>query len=172
LSVLLVAPHADDESLFACYQLIRLKARVLVCLDSGPVRSLEMEDAMDVLGRDWTMLDVPEERPDWMAVREGIASEVRRASTVIAPAFEVDGHEHHNQVARITDSFGHAHVIRYLTYRRGYGRSKGAVTCVGDKFERDLKLTALRCYQSQMVDPATAPWFPGGEYATFEEWVV
>jgi LmbE family N-acetylglucosaminyl deacetylase len=170
--VLLVAPHADDECLFACYQLIRLKAKVLVCLDSGLIRCLEMEDAMDVLGRDWSMLRVPEEKPDWMAVREGIASEVRQAGTVIAPAFEEGGHEHHNQVARIVNSFGHTHIIRYLTYRRGQGRSQDGIEIDGSMVERDLKLAALQCYQSQWIDPDTAPWFPGGAYSTYLEWIA
>lgn len=172
MSAVLVAPHADDESLFACYQLIRLRAKVLVCLDSGLTRCREMEDAMDVLGRDWAMLRVPEKTPNWIDVREGIASEMRQATTVIAPAFEDGGHEHHNQVARIVDSFGHPHVIRYRTYVRGQGRSTGGIQVVADGFERDLKLAALQCYQSQWQDPATAPWFPGGEYGTYLEWIA
>ena len=38
--------------------------------------------------------------------------------------------------------------------------------------ELDLKLAALQCYQSQWENPDTAPWFPGGAYSTFLEWIA
>jgi LmbE family N-acetylglucosaminyl deacetylase len=172
LTALLVAPHADDECLFACYLLMRLRAKVLVCLDSGLTRFMELEDAMGVLGRDWRMLRVDEDKPDWTAVREAIGEEARRASTVLAPAFEEGGHEHHNEVARIVGQLGHSHKIHYLTYRRGHGRSTDGLVVKATRPERDMKLAALQCYQSQWEDPDTAPWFPGGEYSTFLEWVA
>ena len=172
MSALLIAPHADDECLFACYQLIRLKAKVLVCLDSGLNRYLELEAAMDVLGREFRMLWVDETKPDWTAVLKGIGEEARQAGTVIGPAFEEGGHEHHNEVARLVGQLGHSHKIHYLTYRRGHGRSTDGLVVKSTRAERDLKLAALQCYQSQWEDPATAPWFPGGEYSTYLEWVA
>lgn len=172
VSAVLFAPHADDECLFACYLLIRLRAKVVVCLDSGLTRFLEMKDAMGVLGRDWRMLHVDEAEPDWDAVRDAIGEQARRASTLIAPAFEEGGHEHHNEVARIVDALGHSHKIRYVTYRRGQGRTTTDYRVEGTVHEQELKLQALRCYASQIADPDTAPWFPSGAYHTLTEWVA
>ena len=172
MSAVLFAPHADDECLFACYLLIRLRAKVVVCLDSGLIRFMELEDAMGVLDRDWRMLRVDEAEPDWAEVRDAIGEEARRATTLIAPAFEEGGHEHHNEVAQIVNSLGHSQIIRYVTYRRGHGRTTTDTYVQGSIHDQELKLTALRCYESQIEDADTAPWFPGGAYHTLNEWVA
>ena len=171
MNALLVAPHADDESLFACYLALRLRARVVVCLDSGLIRFLELTDAMDVLGCEWSMIRTPEDDPNWGLVQSTIEWDAKDATTLIAPAYEDGGHEHHNRVARIVDELDHPHVVRYLTYVRGRGRSTG-VEVPSSQPMRDLKLAALLCYQSQIKNPATAPWFPGGAYSDMREWIA
>lgn len=176
MSAILFAPHADDESLFAFYQLIRTQADVLLVLDPGDQRRAEFAAAMGIAG-------VPPERWTWNNVdptdrfwAEAAAELCRLAflrgyDTIIAPAYEDGGHEHHNAVAKVAEALAPPRLIRYLTYRRGYGRSRG-VEVIADKAERDLKLAALQCYQSQWEDPKTAPWFPGGSYGTYQEWVA
>jgi len=176
LKALLLAPHADDESLFAFYTMMREDADVLLMLDSGEKRREEFAAAMEVSGRmgdRWIWNSVPEDNPDWLAVGELTLLLAVDYDLLIAPAWEEGGHEHHNEVARLADRLNtliHIPSIRYLTYKRGHGRTVG-VEVVADPAERDLKLAALQCYQSQWENPATAPWFPGGEYGTYQEWI-
>lgn len=172
MSAVLFAPHADDESLFAFYAMMREDARVHVLLHSGSIRRGEFTAAMATCGRTWTYSHIPEDDPDWEMIAVLIADAAAAADVVIAPAFEQGGHEHHNQVAQIVAACEHPNVISYLTYRRGHGRSEGVETTPLSPEMRDMKLAALQCYRSQWEDPKTAPWFPGGEYGTYREWVA
>ncbi len=170
MSAILFAPHPDDECLFAFYTAVREQAHVHVLLDSIPSRKHEFEAAMTVAGLGWTYSTMWEGNPDWDLLAMVIAQEAADYDTVIAPAVEYGGHEQHNAVGQIVDGLGHPNVIRYLTYVRGQGRTKGKEV-VGGPITQDLKLAALQCYVSQWEDPATAPWFPGGAYGTYQEWV-
>jgi len=149
--------------------MMREDAHVHVLLDSGPTRRHEFEAAMTVAGRGWTYSNLPEPDADWTAISAVVKAQMGGFDVVISPAWEQDGHEHHNAVATIVNRINHPRVIRYLTYRRGHGRSIGTPV-EADPILADLKLQALQCYQSQWDDPATAPWFPGGEYGTYMEW--
>lgn len=173
----LFAPHADDESLFAFYTMMREDAHVHVLLDSIPSRMDEFAAAMQVAGRGWTYSTMWEKYPNWDLLGEIIADTASGYETIIAPAYEDGGHEHHNAIATMVDALEPVldpgtRFIRYLTYVRGRGRSTHG-TEVGPSSLKlvDLKLAALQCYQSQWDDPATSPWFPGGKYGTAQEWV-
>jgi hypothetical protein len=152
--------------------MMREDAHVHVLLDSIPSRMEEFQAAMKVARRGWTFSTVWEHNANWKLIAEIVAEEAAEHETVIAPAYEAGGHEHHNMVALIVNELRHPNVIRYLTYVRGQGRSDRGklVHCTPEL--ADLKLAALQCYQSQWENPATAPWFPGGEYGTYQEWVV
>lgn len=169
---LLLAPHPDDESLFAFYQLLRHQAHVYVLLDSIPSRQAEFAAAMRIAGRSWTYSNIWEGDPKWRILEGAIATDAADYDTLIAPAFEEGGHEHHNRVASIVDTLSHPRVIRYLTYRRGYGRSEGGIKIAASLEERQLKARALNCYVSQRHDPQTAAWFPAGAYGTLDEWII
>lgn len=174
MTALLFAPHGDDETLFAFYQLLRYRPHVVICLYSDSTRVRETVCAMKHVGCSFEQWDSPESNPDWRRIADQIRKVLdrERPTVVIAPAWEEGGHEHHNAVADAFSADDAETVIRYLTYRRGHGRSRNGTEVVADKYERDLKLAALQCYQSQWENPATAPWFPGGEYGTYQEWVA
>lgn len=171
MSAILFAPHPDDESLFAFYTMVREEAHVHTLLDSIPTRHDEFVAAMEVAGRSWTFSSMWEGDPDWDVLGRVIVQEAADYDTVIAPAFEQGGHLQHNAVAQIVSSLNHPRVISYMTYRRGHGRSTG-IEVIADETLRFRKLAALQCYRSQIEDRATRPWFPGGEYGTYQEWVA
>lgn len=172
MSTILFAPHADDECLFAFYTMLRTEAHVHVLLDSVPSRRAEFEAAMKIVRRSWTYTEMWEGEPGWKTIAAEMDIEARTSDLVIGPAYEDGGHEHHNAVAQIVDSLDHPNVIRYVTYRRGFGRTMTANEVKGSAAEEELKLRALLCYESQINDPATHPWFPGGEYHTLSEWIA
>ena len=170
---MLLSPHADDECLFAFYTMMRLEADVLLCLNDDPARELEFHAAMDVAGRTRSVLNASDSEPDWNDVRWQIECAASLYDVLIAPAYESGGHEQHNRIALIVNELGHPNVERYLTYRRGHGRSIGGTNVTSDDPGlRDLKLEALQCYVSQWENPATSPWFPGGIYGTYMEWTT
>ena len=173
MSAVVFAAHNDDESLFCFYQLLRLRPHVVVCLRAArnhQQREAETEAAMAVAGRTWEQWDFPEDRFDWDALRREINRAANNFATVIAPAWETGGHEHHNAVADACAEIRPD--VRYLTYRRGFGRSEGGIKIAPSLWERELKARALNCYVSQRQDERTSAWFPPGAYGTLDEWII
>lgn len=188
---LFLAPHNDDETLFAAYTILRHRPHVLVCLRSyvqagrlygqrpnvfGPdheTREIETGAALGILGTTWEQLPVRDDTPDWDALRailEVYADDAEYGGPVFAPAYEEDGHEHHNTVAELAGSvWPEERIVRYMTYRRGHHRSEG----VAVPFEPGwpgLKLRALACYRSQLELPDCFPWFNGP--GVLQEWML
>lgn len=163
--------NGDDAELFACYTLLRHKPRVIVCLDSGHERRRETEKAMGLLGCDWLASLLPETKVDEDALRGFLADlDGPAVERVFAPAVEEDGHEHHSLVGQLAlDVFG-IKVRPYMTYRRGFGRSKGKTAVIPTAVERAVKKAAINCYRSQVENPATAYWF-SDESAWWTEWL-
>ena len=163
MPALLLAPHADDETLFAFYTLLRDGADVLVCLEPGEQRRQELEAAMKVASRGWAIIDPaqPEDDPDWEAVGNKVAEHAAFYDTIIAPAFEGGGHEHHNQIATIAATLAKP-VTSYYTYERGYGRTTRGMYVIASAAERVLKRRAMDCYKSQIARDDTAIWFQVG----------
>lgn len=171
MTAVLLAPHNDDESLFAFYSLTRNQAHVIVVLRSmleaergGPTfetRERETDCAMRVAGRTWEQWPYPDSEPPWALIESRLEAVTEEVGTIIAPAYEEGGHEHHNELALIAqrlrpDGEG---LIQYLTYVRGQERSTGGTEIVPTLFEREQKRIALLCYQSQIDYEPTRPWF-------------
>lgn len=185
MGAILFAPHNDDESLFAFYQCLRHKPKVHIVFRSyrqwvsqnGPswrVREAETDCAMAVAGCEWVQHDANDLDPDLNLIADAIARVIEDANPgiVIAPAWEMGGHEDHNAIASIVHGVeGDFQRVEYLTYRRGHGRSENAAPILGTAEEEELKLRALLCYESQIEHAATSDWFPGGPYADMREWV-
>lgn len=161
MGALLLAPHADDETLFAFYTMLRDDAYVLVCLDSGHDRRQELKAAMKVANREWGYIEVPETAPDWNFVSDSIREVAKDHSTLIAPAYIGGGHEHHNEIAMIAATLG-LPTTWYHTYVRGQGRTAWGQAIIGSGAEMELKRRAMDCYASQIADPKTKPWFETG----------
>lgn len=174
MTAVLFSPHNDDETLFAFYSMVRYQAECIVVLRSmrqerqqnGPkssTRERETRCATTVAGVSyvqWTAFY--DDDPDW----EGVAAfmqgyiDLSEPDVVIAPAFEDGGHEDHNCVATLAEQLrGDHELVRFLTYKRGFGRSEDGGEVIPSPVERAQKAAALACYHSQKSHPPTAPWF-------------
>jgi LmbE family N-acetylglucosaminyl deacetylase len=179
MSAILLAPHNDDETLFAAYTCLRFKPLVAVCFQSisqervGISRSdreAETAEACAVLGVDYEQWEHPDDYTA-PAVHLNLGKDILAASDrfehCYAPMAENDGHEQHNQVHDLAvAAFGYDRVTRYMTYRRGSGRSRGNIA-PREKGWPAIKLRAMACYQTQIELLATRPWF---ECDWLDEW--
>ena len=175
MTAVLLAPHNDDETLFASFLIQQHRPRVIVCLRGHRrlwhVRERETDAAMRELGvESWSQWSFPDERPDWKAVRRAL--ETITADLVIAPhpEFERNGHDGTSQerfgVLQLDiiremalDVFGPERVLGYLTYTRWNGRSTWGEEVAPEAAWIAAKHRALACYRSQIAEPSTRPWF-------------
>jgi len=189
MSAILLAPHADDETLFASYVIQRDRPRVIVCLRStaqehrrgttAAVRVRELAAAMGELGADWAQWSFTDHDPDWSGMEQAMRTLTASRVYAPAPAFEQNGHApgqtpagfgvlQHDVIGQMAlDVFGAERVTGYTLYSRWGGRTR-AVEVVPEPEWVIGKLRALACYRSQIEDPATRPHFlePLREYLT------
>lgn len=160
----LLSPHNDDETLFACYTLIVEQPLVLVCLRApvayGPaeMREAETDAAMSVVGCDWRQLEFSADDPDWDGMRDLLAPILAVAGKVFAPWPEPLGHGQHNAVGELALEL-RPDAVLYTTYTHREGRSVGPEIVDPPAGGEDVKHEALRCYRSQAQDPRTAVHF-------------
>lgn len=168
-----LAPHNDDETLFAAYTLLRERPRVFVVFRSAKQeavgitwaeRESETDAALQILGCAYSQWEYPDDvlaselRP---FLEERLGRLAKTHETCFAPAVEEGGHEQHNLVGEAAlAAFGASRVRPYLTYRRGYGKTVGDEV-VPEPAEVAKKLRALACYESQIREPSCRPWFVG-----------
>lgn len=181
MNPIVLAPHGDDETLFAAYTCMRARAHVIVCShdpdpDVRKQRSLETTNAIQILGcshHEWPMSS---SNMDWDKAREHLEAwnssrlVASVADTVYAPAVDPEGHEQHNRIGEMAlEVFGEK-VIPYLTYApRGQRQTEGReVVPTAEEIQR--KLRALACYRSQIEHPSTRAWF--FELLDLREWLV
>lgn len=169
MSAVLFASHNDDEVLWTFYNLLRYKPHVIIVLRSyieaaqgGPHfvrREAETAAAMRIARVTWEQWDHPDIDPDFEVIGRQMVTAIHEGiDTVIAPAYEEGGHEHHNEIALLAQRLN-LDLVQYLSYVRSHGRSTGGTEIVPTLFEREQKKIALRCYQSQIDYEPTAPWF-------------
>lgn len=190
-TTVLLAPHHDDECLFAAFQILRVKPHVIVCtralvqqqrgytferngevLPISPLqREIETRDALEVLGADyWEQWDIPdglENQPvDAMrSLKQKIYELANDYFYCIAPAYEEDGHFDHNAIAwHAWGAFDQAMDGDRLTQYTTYtkeGRSRNGRPVEFEPHWPALKMRALACYESQIQHPSTRPHFMG-----------
>lgn len=171
---LLVAPHADDETLFAAYLVQRYDAFVVCVYDEG--RAGEFMAAARMLGVGAAQMSAQkgESEEGIESHLWGLAESLSEVLTgpIIVPAERIAGHEEHNIVARCCERVFEGHrLIRYLTYAPRGQRDRD-----GNPSEPDhpdcitKKLAAMSCYASQTLDPSTRPWFY--ELLDMREWTA
>lgn len=159
---LLLAPHADDESLFCSFLAQKYAADVVAVYDEG--REVELEHATSWLGCGFHQMPVPKGASEetveafLLGLRDPAGQDDWQR--VIAPDVEEFGHEEHNLVGRLALTvFSDIEIIRYRTYSPRGTRSHGTPV----KPERPewiaRKLAALSCYRTQIEDVTTRPWF-------------
>lgn len=182
---LFLSPHNDDETLFGAFTIQQHQPYVVVVFDSflqpsrgaqgcGAVaRRLETVNALDALGQQDHSRAFLGLRDDRDAAEDKIRAELElfrtlressrhpeRIEHVWIPAWEENGHEHHNLVGRVaSDVFHDISRTSYLTYTtQGKSRSASEVRPrSGEEIAR--KLRALACYTSQLqLDDRLGCW--------------
>ncbi len=168
-----VAPHNDDETLFGAFTLLREKPHVIVCLRSMVQelrgcgityrqREAETEAALRTLRvPSWEQWEILDSEPDW----ELIGERLRRldAGHVFAPAFEDGGHDHHNTIAELAARVFHGRLTAYLTYTHEKRSTNGQLVPFESEWI-ELKLMALLCYRSQILERSTRDHFLYPQY--------
>lgn len=172
--IVFLAPHNDDESLFGAYTLLRERPHVIVCLRSqrmgtpgyppplvdADTREAETEEAMNVLGIEWTQWPVLDSSVDWDELADRMTHLPRVFHRCYAPAVEHGGHVHHNLIGTLAlKVFGPGRVTPYLTYTNGTVRSSGGQLVPYEDGWPELKREALDCYRSQAAHPMTGHHF-------------
>ena len=183
MTAILLSPHCDDETLFAAYTCLRHRPYVVTCLyPADGDRVLETEAALDVLGCEGEQWGITAANPDWRQIDAHIARAASVYDTVFAPQpnHAENGHDpdrlpprgfgilHHDYVgAAALRAFGPDRTVLYQTYTRwGGGRTRGTTVPYEPSWP-GRKLRAMACYESQVNDPATQPWFAND---WLEEW--
>lgn len=177
----LLAPHNDDEALFAAFTLLRHRPHVVVCLrshkqgDNWPTRELETTRALRVLGDcTWEQWGLRDDRPDWAAMKAQIDQLAGQYDRCFAPfprfgangwsgldPMPPDGVCQHDRVGAIArESFGDR-FVGYLTYTKA-GKDDHGVRVPYEPEWVAAKLEALLCYPSQMLRREIAPHFLRG----------
>lgn len=162
---LLLAPHSDDEALFATYLQLRHRPLVVICLEGRRARHLvpnhvrvaETAAATRLLGCDYRQLPVPCDPPDWNLV-EAMLTEYK-PDKVFAPLPEFGGHPHHNAVGNLAQYLWPGQVEFYATYTGAGDRSTVGKRVPEEPGWQQLKQRALACYRSQNSKPDTAQHF-------------
>lgn len=181
-----LAPHNDDETLFAAYTLQRERPHVIVCTRAyGDYRRRERETQEAVYRltgsetyEQWTF---DAHAPDWAKMQDAIAG--LAGETVWAPAYNYveNGHAvgvpppvgwgvlQHDTVGWLTEQVLE-NVRHYCLYTRWNGRDTRGAGVEPSAMEIARKLEAVSQYISQIENPATRPWF----YDRFDmrEWVL
>lgn len=188
MTALLLAPHNDDETLFASFLIQRERPLVVVCFKAtkqtwqgvtGATRERETQAALEQLHpgyradgyEQWHDLDDsdPMTRPSSLRILGRLITaqvEAMHATKIVAPAVEpVGGHPQHDAVGIVASEVAQRFDIpleRYSTYRDGRGRSGHPNLFARLEPAGDeiaRKLRALACYESQHGLWATAHHF-------------
>jgi len=174
---LLISPHNDDETLFCAFTIMKEKPLVCVVFDSyiqvqrgntGATPDRRRDEtlcAMLELGTPGQLfLRLRDDAPDYERLRAWLRKQrdIIKVDGIICPAWEQDGHEQHNGVARICrDLWPDEQRTEYLTYTRTGGRSRGAHEVIPTPDMIARKHRALACYKSQMEVENCRSWFMG-----------
>lgn len=152
---ILLAPHADDETLFACYTLLREKPCVVLCLPGAErhgareVRQAEFATAMKIVGCPWISL---------MDIDLEAGLRLLKPDHVWAPLPEEGGNFDHNWIGGLALHLWPGAVTFYTTYTE-HGRTTAGELVEVEPHWLGLKRAALSCYKSQLASPGTRDHF-------------
>ena len=161
---ILLSPHADDETLFACYTLLRERPHVILCLSGAPrhgsneVRLAEFAAAMEIVGCSWTSLIDAELRDELSRLEP---------EHVWAPLPEPDGNGDHNWVGELALDLWPDNVTLYTTYTPASRTTQGELV-IPEPSWVNIKRSALACYRSQLMTPGVREHF----FRPFDEYLV
>ncbi len=179
VGALLLSPHnlGDDAVLFASFLCLRHRPHVVTVLRSvvqeangitATEREAEDTNAFRILGLTHEQWPYGDAAPIWGHIEQGMLTDLKSESVerVFAPWPEKGGHDHHNRVGELArDIFGDR-VTFYTTYRVGGPRTVGTPS-EPDPWMIPLKLSALACYESQILRGPRRFWMHG-----LDEWTM
>ena len=167
---LLLAPHNDDESLFAAFTLLRERPLVLIVTDSfiqpergdrgcsALERRQESIAACKILGSPVAFLGIRDTELTEELVAERLSFfkhlEFERC---YAPAIQ-GGNAQHDIIGKVAGQIFN-NVTHYTTYTKTELWTKGTIEVIATPKENDLKKKALACYKSQLNLGSTQPHF-------------
>jgi hypothetical protein len=141
MSTLILDVHGDDVPLFSAFTAMRERAYVQVVNPTVPVTEI---------GRAFLALDLI-----WLA-----DDDEREFDVVYAPAYHADGHEGHNEVSfGALEEWGRSKVRFYETYAPRGQRTRTETEVPYEPWMVARKLRALSCFESQIEQESTRPWF-------------
>lgn len=155
----LFSPHADDESLFAAYLIMRHRPRVIICHPSAgdygdtDVRHAESRAACDILGA----------RPVEQWAGGDLEAQMRtldakmKPSRVFAPSAQAS-HPDHRAVAEAAAAVFGDRVTRFHTYDAA-GKVRAGEPVPFEAGWPERKRRALACYQTQLAHPRARAFF-------------
>ncbi len=160
---ILLSPHADDETLFAAYTLLRENPLVVLCYPGAPrhgdfeTRLAEFTAAMETLDCPWVSL------VGYDQLEKALAK--MTPEHVYAPLPEVGGNADHNHVGDLAACLWPGDVTFYTTYTPGERTTVGWPVPAEESWP-ELKREALACYKSQQTNRGTREHFsrPLDEY--------
>lgn len=156
---LLLSPHADDETLFAAFTIIRYRPQVVICYPSSgdygdtETRLSESRAAVAILGggqvHQWDGTD--------LAAKMRAIDERLRPTIVFAPS-DVTSHPEHAAVAAAAAEVFRSRLHRFHTYRNGEKVRAGNPVPFEPGWP-ELKRQALACYVTQRAHLRAAMFF-------------
>lgn len=173
MKTILLAPHADDETLFAAWTVLRHRPDVAVVLAPKETERFdEAACAVALLGADLCWLPFTEHRPDWDGVAGCFDELAARYDRCYAPSFDFEANGHvegveprlgwgvfqHDMVGKLAKRVFGERTVAYCTYTRWGGRQVGVEVAFEPEW-LSVKLRAMACYASQHVNEATRSWF-------------
>ena len=141
MTVLAIDVHGDDLSLFSAFTCLRDEPLVVVVNQTVPTD--EIDEAMSELGLQWRGWD---QRP-----HSGVTH-------VIAPAYHPEGHLEHNVAAGLAADW-RVPITFYATYAPRGQRTRTDNEVPYEPWMVARKLRALSCFESQIEQESTRPWF-------------
>lgn len=160
MTSLLLAPHNDDETLFASFICLREKPHVIVVFKSqvqedrfgitAATREAETDAAINILGCSWEQWNHRDSDPDWATIETALYDKGSELgpTRVYAPAWEKNGNQQHNSVSSLATQIFDDRVTDYLTYTTA-GKSTWGVPVAYEPEWVARKTAALACYRSQ-----------------------
>jgi LmbE family N-acetylglucosaminyl deacetylase len=169
VKTLLLAPHHDDETLFASFICLTYRPLVVVCFGkpeangvAANVRTGELIKALFHLRvpdfREWPLSDATTSEEELEALMLGLREDW---DLVFAPSVEAEegeghGHPQHNLVGRVADRvFANTTVEHYTTYTMApLARTRSNRPVAHDPSWLFRKHAALSCYRSAADTPS------------------
>lgn len=157
---LLLAPHNDDEALFAAYTIMREKPITLIITDGKrhqdrgiatiEQRRQESKEAMKVLRARVEFLGIPDDELTEQLLFDRLNGPTHEVIAVYAPAVDPDGNPDHNIVGIVADRLWPGKVKHYFTYTKSNLTPRGNIEIKPIPEEEALKNEALSKYTSQL----------------------